>query len=88
MMMGARVTDRVEAIREQMRAEAIAREERLAAAMQITQTIRVPRGRGTAAYGETACPRCGVRSGVGCAHREAGDTSARLSSFERRRSLT
>jgi hypothetical protein len=82
------MSDRVKAIRQQMREEAIAREERLASAMQITQTIRVPRGRGAAAYAETACPRCGVRSGVGCAHREAGDTTARLSSFERRRSLT
>lgn len=82
------MTDRVEAIRQEMRAEAEEREQRLAHAMRIQDTHHVPRGRGNVAYGETACPRCGVRSGVGCAHREAGNTSARLSSFERRRSLT
>lgn len=81
------MTDRVETIRQQMRAEAAERSERLAEAMMTSNTKRVPRGRAAAVYGETSCPRCGVRSGVGCAHRPVGDTSAKITSFHRRSGL-
>ena len=81
------MNDRVEAIREQMRAEAAERSDRLAEALMISNTKRAPRGRVAAAYGETGCPRCGVRSGMGCAHREAGDTTTKITSFHRRSGL-
>lgn len=82
------MTDRIEALRQAARAEAQSRSDRLAKAMMIGGDTRpVPRGRSSAAYGETSCPRCGVRSGVGCTHRPAGDTSTKLSSYDRRRGL-
>lgn len=82
------MSERVEILRQEARAEAAARAARLADALIIGHTKHVPAGPADVAYGETACPRCGVRSGVGCTHRTAGDTTAQLSSFERRRSLT
>lgn len=82
------MTDRIEALRQAARAEAQSRSERLAKAMMIGGDTRpVPRGRSAAAYGETSCPRCGVRSGVGCKHRPEGDTTAKLTSFVRRSGL-
>lgn len=81
------MTDRIEALRQAARAEAAEHSDRLADAMMLSCTKRVPRGRAAAAYGETACPRCGTRSGVGCAHRPAGDTSTKLTSFIRRSGL-
>ncbi len=83
------MTDRIEALRQAARAEAAEHSDRLAKAMMIGGDTRpVPRGRAAAAaYGETACPRCGTRSGVGCKHRPAGETATRLSSFDRRRGL-
>lgn len=79
------MSDRLEMIREEMRAEAAMRSDRLSEAMMISCTKRVPNGRTAAAYGETACPRCGVRSGIGCKHRPAGDTSTKLTSHQARR---
>ena len=82
------MTDRIEALRHAARAEAAEHSDRLAKAMMIGGDTRpVPHGRAAAAYGETACPRCGTRSGVGCAHRPAGDTSTKLTSFIRRSGL-
>lgn len=81
------MSDRLETIRQEARAEAAARAARLAEAMVIGDAKHVPAGRGAVAYGETSCPRCGVRSGIGCKHRPAGDTTAKLSSFDRRRGL-
>ncbi|WP_298174614.1 hypothetical protein [Novosphingobium sp.] len=82
------MNDRIEALRQAARAEAAEHSDRLAKAMMIGGDTRpVSRGRAAAAYGQTACPRCGVRSGVGCKHRPAGDTSTKLSSFDRRRGL-
>lgn len=81
------MSERAEILRQEARAEAAEREQRLAFAMRLQDTHRVPRGPADVAYGETSCPRCGVRSGIGCEHRPAGDTSARLSSYDQRRSL-
>ena len=81
------MSERAELLRQEARAEAAEREQRLAYAMRLQDTHRVPRGRADVAYGETACPRCGVRSGVGCSHRPAGDTRTRLSSYDQRRAL-
>jgi|APCry1669189000_1035189.scaffolds.fasta_scaffold574393_1 hypothetical protein len=78
------MSERAEMLRQDARAEAAEREQRLALAMRIQDTHYVPRGRGNVAYGETACPRCGVRSGIGCAHRPAGDTTTKITSFLRR----
>lgn len=78
------MSDRLESLRQAARAEAAAREGRLTDAMMIGETKRVAPGRTSAAYGETSCPRCGVRSGVGCKHRPAGDTATRLTSHQRR----
>lgn len=81
------MSERLEMLRQEVRAEAALRQQTLKQAASFSQTARSERGAVDVAYGETACPRCGVRSGVGCEHREAGDTRAKLSSFECRRSL-
>lgn len=62
---------RIEEIRAQMRAEAREIERRKQRANMLAEPLRVPAGRGGAAYGEEPCPRCGVRSGVGCKHRRS-----------------
>ena len=74
-------------IRQEARAEAALREQNLKRAAALGQTPRSARGGVDVAYGETTCPRCGVRSGIGCKHRAAGDTRAKLTSQERRRML-
>lgn len=79
------MTDRIEALRQEARAEAAERAARLGDAMIIGSSKYVPGGRAEAAYGETACPRCGTRSGLGCKHRPAGDTSTKLTSHQQRR---
>ena len=81
------MSERLEMLRQQARAEAAEHEQRLAAALAIQPPKRTPHGRGAAAYGDTSCPRCGVRSSIGCAHRPKGDTSTRLSSHDQRGSL-
>lgn len=78
------MTERAEILRQRARAEAAEREQRLALAMRLQDTHKVAPGRGDAAYGETACPRCGVRSGLGCAHRPISETRTRLTSQEQR----
>lgn len=82
------MSDRAETLRQQARAEAADREQRLAHAMRIQDSHWVPPGRGNVAYGETACQRCGVRSGVGCKHSPAGAAATDLSSHSHRSSLT
>lgn len=80
------MSDRIELLRQQARAEAAERERaRAAAGMIQTPKFCEPGRSSNAAYGETPCPRCGVRSGVGCAHRPAGDTRGRLSAHDVRR---
>ncbi|WP_225205357.1 hypothetical protein [Novosphingobium huizhouense] len=81
------MSERLEMLRQAARAEAALREQQLRQARKLSNTPRSERGVADVGYGETACPRCGARSGFGCKHREPGDTRAKLSSFERRRSL-
>lgn len=72
--------ERIEVLRQKARAEAAEREQRIWKASRLANTTPVPGGRGAVAYGETACPRCGVRSGIGCHHRSPGEQDARLTS--------
>lgn len=72
--------ERLELLRQQARAEAAERAGRSLAGGGISHTPPSPDGPADVAYGETACPRCGVRSGVGCRHRPPGEEGPRLTS--------
>lgn len=64
------MSERIEILRQQAREEAAERQLSLRNARKFAQTYRSAHGVADVPYGATPCPRCAVRSDVGCKHRK------------------
>lgn len=73
------MSERIELIAQRAREEAADRALRWRTARKTTGNF-LPIASNQPCNGQTACPRCGVRNGIGCRHQVAGQEPRRVTS--------